>query len=234
MKSTVMIYDPDRVEQALKTAGESIVAVKQVSIMIPARYVQRGLALFEDEISIVGYCAFIVDGNYYATSLNPAPFKTEPSSVMERIIDDVPQLELIYEPGALVISNVNVMMVDSLPYRIFDEFIAKGRLPWFIRERDTAVLFKNSKRLCGVELGANPAIFSIVSTNIYRDAENPQTFYRQSAKIEDPVIIPLRSTTGGGTNTMARMLGNYFEENMTGAIVYPSDRLEPGDRILRL
>lgn len=234
MNSDAMIYDVKKVSAAVEVVGETMVAIKPISIVFPARYLQRGLAMFEDEMHVVGYCAFVVDRHYYATSLVGAPFKTEPSSVMERIIDDVPQVELVYKPGDLVMTNINLMVIDALPYRIFDEFIAKGRKPWFIRERDAAVLFKHSGKHNGVEIGPNPAVFSIIAANIYRDESDTANYYRQTERHSPPAIVPLRSTAGTGSNAMAKLLGNHFEENVTSAIVYPSERLEPGDRILRV
>lgn len=234
MNSDAMIYNEPKVRAAVEMVGDTMVAVKPVSIVFPARYLQRGLALFEDEMHVIGYCAFVVDRHYYATTLVGAPFKTEPSSVMERIIDDVPQVELVYKPGDLVMTNTNLMVIDMLPYRIFDEFVAKGRKPWFIRERDNAVLFKHTGKHNGFEIGPNPAVFSIIAANIYRDEEDSGKYYRQTPRITKPAIVPLRSTAGTGSNAMAKLLGNHFEENVTSAIVYPSERLEPGDRILRL
>lgn len=234
MNSDAMIYNEPKVRAAVEMVGDTMVAVKPVSIVFPARYLQRGLALFEDEMHVIGYCAFVVDRHYYATTLVGAPFKTEPSSVMERIIDDVPQVELVYKPGDLIMTNTNLMVIDMLPYRIFDEFVAKGRKPWFIRERDAAVLFKHAGKHNGIEIGPNPAVFSIIAANIYRDEEDSGKYYRQTPRITKPAIVPLRSTAGTGSNAMAKLLGNHFEENVTSAIVYPSERLEPGDRILRL
>ena len=48
-----------------------------------------------------------------------------------------------------------------------------------------------------------------------------------------PALIPFRSVTYGATNTTAKLMGAYFDEGLTSALVNPSQRTEKIEELLR-
>lgn len=240
MKASQFIRDADRVHKALEeTAERSIVALKPVKMYIPARFPQRDLAVFEDEITTVGICAITLDDKYYMSAMICAPIRTEPSLVNNVVIDDIEYIEMQYEPGDRVLSSLDLVMIDNLLYRIYDEIIAKGRVPWYISYEDIGDLFESSKKHTGITVGATPTVIEIIVSTICRDPNNLQRYYRQAVEtVEEisqnpPTIIPLRNVSYGATNTIAKITGSRFDEGMTSAIVNPGDRVERTEKILR-
>lgn len=240
MKSSQFIRDAARVHKALDiTADKSVVCNKPVKMYIPARFPQRDLAVFEDEITLVGICAIVLEDKYYMSSMICAPYRTEPTLVNTVVIDDVEYLELQYEPGDRVLSTLHLVKIDNLLYRIYDEIIAKGRVPWYISYDDLGKLFDSSKKHAGVTVGMTPATLGIIVSAICRDPNDLKRYYRQVVETKEeisqnpPTIIPLRNVSYGATNVIAKITGSRGDEGMTSAIVNPGDRVERTEKILR-
>lgn len=241
MKISEMVRDAKKVYAHLKeTDGNELVAIKPVKVLIPARFPEYDLAIFEEEITILGMCAFVVEDKYYAVSMIPAMMRTEPTLINNIRIGDVDYIELSYDPGARVIANLNLVKVDSLLYRIYDEMIAKGRVPWYIGYEDLGRLFEHSKYHAGERVGSSPAIFEMIVAAICRSPEDVKNYYRQSVKSRSelttnpPTVIPLRAVSYGATNTIAKLMGSHFNENVTSALVSPGERVEKVEQLLRM
>lgn len=240
LKSSNFIRDAARVHKAIeRTVEGSFVALKPVKVYIPARFPQRDLAVFEDEITFVGICAIVVDDKYYAASRICAPLRSEPSLVSSAVIDDVEYIEMHYEPGDRVICSEDLVMIDNLLYRIYDEIIAKGRVPWYMSYHEIGGLFETSRKHAGVRIGKTPTVMEIIASAIARDSDDLRRYYRQTIEtyedtaLSPPTIIPLRNISYGATNTIAKITGSRFDEGMTSAIVNPGDRVEQTEKILR-
>src|SRR5690606_17864820 len=149
-----------RVYKAIQEVDNQLIAVKTVKVHIPARFPGRDLALFEEESMFTGICAFIVD-DAYAVSTVPAMMRTEPTLTNTVTVGDEDYLELTYEPGARIVTNLNLVKVDSLLYKIYDEIIAKGRVPWYLGYEDLGRIFEHSVYHAGESVGPNPAIMEI-------------------------------------------------------------------------
>ncbi len=240
MQSQQFIRDAARVRSAWKvTTKDEMVAVYPVKIYIPARYKQSDMAIFENEKSFMGIFAMVVDDSFYGTSLVSSFVRSEPTAINDVVIDDEDYIELYYEPGARIMTNINLPKVDSFLYRISDEFIAKGRVPWFMGYEDLGKLFENSGYYNGRQIGYNPQINEMVAATMCRSPDDIKTYFRQRRSVESigsdvkPTVIPLRAVSYGATNVIAKLMGPYFDENVTSALVSPGQRVENIERLLR-
>jgi len=240
IKSSKFIRDAARVHKAIERTREgSFVALKPVKVYIPSRFPQRELAIFEEEITFVGICAIVLDDTYYMSSSVCAPIRSEPTLVSSAVIDDIEYIEMQYEPGDRVIASEDLVMIDNLLYRIYDEIIAKGRVPWYIDYKAIGGIFITALKHAGVRVGNTPTVMEIIAAAIARDSTDLRRYYRQIVETyEDitqapPTIIPLRNVSYGATNTIAKITGSRFDEGMTSAIVNPGDRVERTEKILR-
>jgi len=240
ISSSRYIRDAARVHKALSRTDEgSYVALKPLKVQIPARFPQRELAVFEEEITFLGFCAIILDDTYYMASKICAPIRSEPTLVGSVVVDEVEYIEMQYEPGDRVIASEDLVMIDNLLYRIYDELIAKGRVPWYLTYRELGGMFSTARKHAGVRVGKTPTVMEIIASTICRDPSDLRRFYRESVETyEDidqnpPTIIPLRNVSYGANNTIAKLAGSRFDEGMTSAIVNPGDRVERTERILR-
>lgn len=240
MKSSQFIRDAARVHKALEiTKDRSVVALEQVKMHIPARFPQRDLAVFEDEIVTVGICAIVLQDKYYMSAMICAPIRTEPSSFNTVIVDGVEYIEMTYEPGDRVISTLDLVKIDNLLYRIYDELQAKARIPWYLSYDDQGSLFDTAPKHAGVTVGRTPTTMEIIAATINRNPTDLREYYRQIVETQEdfdsnpPTAVPLRNVSYGATNTIAKITGSRFDEGLTSAIVNPGDRVERTEMILR-
>lgn len=241
MRAKDFVRDAKRVYAVLqKTDSNELICTKPLKIHIPARFPERGLGKIEDEVSFVGICAFIVEDKYYAVSTVNAFMRTEPTLINTVNVDDVDYIEFSYDPGSRVVANLNLVKIDNLLYRINDDLIAKGRVPWYLSYTDLGSLFSTAQYHAGVRLGANPAIIEMIAATICRDPDEVKRYYRQSIESPDdvttrpPTVIPLRAVSYGATNAIAKLMGPYFDDNVTSTLNSPGERVERVERLLRM
>lgn len=239
MQSANYTRDTQRVNRAKKRDGSVEIAVEPMTIQIPARFPHQGLANFENEITFIGYAAWITADNHYGVSRVSSFIRTEPSRVNTIVVDDTEYIEMSYEPGDLLVANTKLPRYDSILYNIFDELQAKGKAPWYLNYDDYAKLYLKSRFYNGVDLNSNPAIVELLAATLCRDGTDPKRYFRHVIEnyediVNKPsVIVPLRENAYGPTNAVSRVLGPYLDQNVTGALVNETKRLERIDSFLR-
>lgn len=240
MNPKLLKRDPAKVQSYLKELPDGrLVTTKGCKIIIPSRFAERGLAFIGIETQIVGIYAMIVDDAYYGVSLVNAMIRIEPTSTMKIVIDEEEHCEFYFEPGATVIPDTQLVKIDTLVYKIYDEIIAKGRVPWYLGYTELGKLFDTAKYHAGANIGTNHEVTELIVSMISRDAKDRTKYYRQTVKTMDevtkhpPAFIPLRSVTYAATNTTNKLAGSYFKEGVVSALVSPADRVERIEEILR-
>lgn len=240
MNPKLLIRDASKVHACLKELEDgSLIALKECKIYIPARFSEQQMAFLGTETSISGIFAITVNDTHYGTSLANAMMRIEPTITNYIKVEDEDYIEFIFEAGSVVISNINLLQSSVFVYRIYSEIIAKGHIPWFINYEDLGRIFESAPHHAGVAVGANFAIIEMIVSAISRSREDRTKFYRHVIKNEaelaklTPAFIPLRSVTYGASNTTAKLVGAYWEEGLTSALVNPSDTVEPIEGLLR-
>lgn len=241
MNPKKLIRDASKVHACLKELEDGrMVTIKRCKIYIPARFAERGLASIGIETHIVGIYALVVEDTHYVVSMVNAMVRIEPSSTVKILIDEEEFYEFGFEPGSTVISSLMLVKNDQLVYRIYDEIIAKGRVPWYLGYTELGKLFDTAKYHAGANIGTNHEVTELIVSMIARDSKDRHRYYRTSVKsVEDmqknpPVFIPLRSVTYAATNTTNKLAGSYFSEGLESALVSPADRVERIEGLLRL
>lgn len=239
MDITKLTRGADVAPNDLKLAGGTrYITQKGCSVLMPARYRDAGLTKIGAETYVLGMVAYVV-GNQYSVMRIPAMFRTEPGQVNTVTIEEEAYLEFTYEPGDVVIANKDIVQDDALLYEIYDEFFAKGHIPWYFNYYDIGSIFEHAQYYTGVKLGANHAVLEMLAATICRAPDKPTTFYRQVVEkkadvmAKPPFVIKLSSVTYGATNTTAKLIGSYWDEGVTSALVNPSDKVEPIEDLLR-
>lgn len=234
--------DAEKVHAALyKSDQGQILTRRACKILIPERYTEKGLATIGADIFIVGIFAIVIDDTVYGVSKTNAMMQIKPSIISTVKFDGDHYLQFDFEPGSVVIETTQLVKDDSLVYRIFDEHISKGKIPWYLDyQKDLGGLFDSSGYHAGLDFGANHVILEMIAAAITRDAKNPVTYYRHLLKDEsdlkkkEPVVIPLRSVTYGATNTTSKLVGSYYADGLTAALVNPADKVEKIESLLRM
>ena len=238
MDRSKLVRDAEKVHAHLKELEDgSVIALKPCKLYIPARFAEGDLAIIAEEISIVGIFAMVVEDKYYGVCTANTMMRIEPSATSTVKIDDDDYLEFYFEAGARVLTSSLLVKVDTLTYHIYDEIIAKGRVPWYLSYEDLAKLFESAEYHAGVKIGANHAIMEMIAAVISRDDDDRTKYYRHTVtklpSDKPPAIVPLRNISYGASNTTAKLMGAYFQDGLTSALINPSERVEKVEELLR-
>lgn len=232
--------DASKVHACLKELPDGrVVTTKECKIYIPARFAERGLAFIGIETTIVGIYAIVVDDTYYGISMVNAMMRIEPTSTVKVSIDEEEFYEFSFDPGSTVISSTQLVRNDQLVYKIYDEIIAKGHVPWYLGYSELGKLFDTAKYHAGANIGTNHEVTELIVSMIARDVKDRHRYYRTAIKsYEDlvknpPAFIPLRSVTYAATNTTNKLAGSYFSDGLVSSLVSPADRVERIEDLLR-
>lgn len=237
MKLSDLTRNASKVKSNLKELSDgSVVSVKGCKIYVPSRFRDKHLAELGNETYVLGIFMMSVDDKFYAVNNVNAMMRIEPSSINDVVLDGKDYLEFIFEPGDIVFPTTELVQSDKLTYFIFDEIVAKGNVPTYLDYNDLCNVFSTAQKFAGVKLASTPTILHVLIAKVARDPKDHNVYFRQVTNgndLETVHYIPLRSSTHGATNTTARLLGSYFSDNITSALVNPSEREENIERILR-
>jgi hypothetical protein len=243
MEVSHLIRDLAKVHSAIKKISASgvskLIAVKPCKIYVPEQYLGTALGSIEGGVRIVGIFAIVVDDEYYGVSSACALVQLEPSTTNIVTVGSEKYLEFSFGIGDTIISNTKLPRTKTLVYRIYNEFIAKGKIPWYINESDLCGLFYTSALHANADLQANSALLELIVTSMMRQKANKFKYYRHDPKllnlhVKPPyAFIPLNSVAYNASNTTAKLLGGYFNEGLTSALVTPSERNETIETLLR-
>lgn len=241
MNPSQLVRDSEKVLACLKELPDGrLVTTRDLKVYIPSRYAEHGLAEIGIETNILGIFALVLDDKYYANLVVDAFVRTEPTSTVRVMVEDTEYFEFFYEAGSTVISSLDLVQMDVITYRIYNEFIAGGHVPWYMSYvEDMAGLFDTAKEHANANVGQRREVIELLISMIARDDKNRMMYYRQAIKAladltkNPPVWIPLKSVTYSATNTTNKLLGNHFDEGITSALVSPTTRVEPIENTLR-
>jgi hypothetical protein len=226
--------NPAKVRSAVQVQPDkSVVALRGVRIYVPERYLEKELADISSETYIVGIYAMVTDDGFYAVSRINAMMRICPTAINTVKFDQDSYLEFLFEPGSVVLATTDLVASETLVYQIFDEFVAKGKLPWFLDYDDRARLFESADKHAGVNLGKSHAILAMITAATTRQQDDRARYYRHNLANSIPVTIPLRSITYGTTNTTSKLVGAQWGDAVDSALVTPAEKVEKVEELLR-
>lgn len=230
--------DAKSVKQAIKQQGDTLVAVKELHIVIPYRFVPAKLAFVGSHISTIGYFA-VVSGDDYAVMSVCAMIDLTPSSTSIVKIEDEDYFVFSFDKGSVVCPNINLVIDDKNSYNTYNEFIAKGKVPWYLNYEDMGKILSTAHNYAGIELSGTNAPLELIITSIARNEKDLYSYYRNTVSSIDeqnknpPVWVPFKSVSYGATNTAGKIMGSYFDEGLTSALTAPNSDSEGVEVYLR-
>lgn len=209
-----------------------LVTVRGCKIYAPVRYLEKNLAQLSPEKYVCGIVAIVVDDVHYGVLSVPAMIGIEPSVTNRVEFDGDEYFEFVFDPGSVVINNLNLVQTDTIPYRLYDEFLSNGRVPWYFDSEDLARIYETAKKHADANVGAQHEITELIVSLISRDPSDRTKYYRHSVTSKEdlvkrpPAFVPLKSVHYSATNTVNKLGGNYFDEGVRSAIISPASRVE--------
>lgn len=239
MDITKLVRDANQVRSALQELSDGrLVALKEVKMYVPYRFVEHDLAYIGIDNYTVGIYALTVDDHYYCVSSVCAMVNIDPSNINVVKINDDDYYEFVFNPGATVLKSTSLVKADILVYKIYDEIFSKAAIPWYLSYDDLGKLFDTARYHAGANIGANQEITELIVSIIARNPKDRTKYYRTvintlaDLKTNPPCYIPLRSVTYAATNTTNKLAGSYMQLGIVSALVSPSTRVERLESLL--
>lgn len=220
--------------------GDRLVTKTGCDIYIPKRFDEKKLAHVGEDTSICAIYAMVIDDKYYATCVACANMKITPDVTSIVKIDGVDYYKFTFLPGSVITPNLNLVTVSTLVYYIYDELLAKAKIPWYINYFDLGTLFDSAQYHADITLGADNVPLEINAGIIARDPNNITSHYRMvleslnSVYEKPPTYSPISSVLAHASNVTARLMGNRFEEGLTSSLINPVESVDTIETILRL
>lgn len=241
MDFSKLIRNPELIKSQLKKQSDHrVITNLGCKIYIPMRYSERNLASLGAENYIVGMFGMTVDDRYYSYCNINALVHITPDSINKVSIDGEDYHEFVFFKGSCVIANTVLVVGDILVFRIYDEFMSKGNIPWYMSYEDAGKMFETAGKHGGTSVGSNPEVIEMLIATIFRDAKDRNVglrtiiHNREDLKTKKFVTIPLRSVAYAASNTTNKLAGSYFSVGLTSALVNPTERVEKIEAILRV
>lgn len=231
---------PDVVLPHLKTtkSGEVITNIA-CKIQVPARYMDVGLGQIGTETYVMGYFALILESGEYTVCNVAALVELNPFKTITATIDDVLYYEFYFEPGQVVIKTTDLLRRAQLMYNILDEFIFKGKVPWYLEYEDLGRLFDTAKSHGDSQVGESLETIEFIASIIARhvnDRTQPirlQVNDYKDISLKTTDYVALNSVFYSVNSTMNRLTGSYFNDGIVSSMVIPTDKISTIESILR-
>jgi hypothetical protein len=241
MQPDKLVRNSKRVLEALtELPNGSVIANETVKIYVPNRFLEKGLAYVGVDTYILGIYAIVLEDKYYGVSLVNAMIPIDPSQTNRLKWQDEVYLEFIFNKGATVFKSTDLVKTDVLTYRIYDEILSNGNIPWYVGYEELGHLFDTAQYHAGANIGANQEVTQLIASIVARDSKDRTKFYRSTiTETSDlvnhpPVFIPLKSVEYAATNTVNKLGGSYMSVGIVSALINPTERVERIEHLLRV
>lgn len=217
----------------------SLITVKGCKIVIPSRFLERGLAEISVDVTIAGMYAMIVDDTFFATSIVPAMMRITPTETNVLPINGEDHHVFSFAAGSVVIPSLDLVKAPFIIYSLYSEFISKGNIPWYFGYTELSKFLNLSKYHTGTNVGSQHEVTELIISMIARDPKDKTKPYRNSVKsLSDllnnpPAFIALRNIQFGANNTINKLAGSHVHEGIASALVSPGERVERIEEMLR-
>lgn len=220
------------------TVGQ-VLCKKNCKIQVPVRFSEVGLGEIGMTVFTYGLFALILDtGEYSVLNVNSI-LELNPYKITMVTIDDVEYHEFHFDAGQVVIKTSSLIQSNTLIYNVMDEFIFKGKIPWYVGYEDVGKLLDTAKYHADSDVGQNPEVMEFIASMITRSASDRTTYIRSVAEtyedfdVKNISYVPLKSVLYSVNNTVNKIAGSYFSEGVVSALVNPSHSTEQVERLLR-
>lgn len=217
----------------------SVLTRARCRIQIPERWMSVGLGSITDVTSIYGFFPIIFEDNTYTVMSVCALMDITPSRTTMVSLDGDSYYEFHFDKDDTIIKSTKLVRQDTLTFNVLDEFVMKGKVPWWATVDDLCSIFDTADKHAGSKIAKVPQTIEFLIGVTARKREERIKSLRQTAKsfedydLNNIEFIPLKSVLEAVNNTLAKLSGSYFDEGVKSAIVYPTKESGKIEKILR-
>lgn len=228
------------INECVVLVGDTLVAKKPCSIILPFRWLQVGLL----EIGKISYCATIfplVNANgEYAVSNVCSKMEITPSSIEIVKHEGNEYYSFLFDKGSIISPDINLVMDDVFSYAVYDELVQKAKAPWFLNYDDVGRIMSTSKSHSDVNLADTNAIFELIVATLSRNKDMSKQYRQVIKSLDDNELnknpregIPLNSVVYATVNKMNKLMGGYIEDGLTSALTETESPVSGVEQLLR-
>lgn len=220
------------------SAGQILTKV-DCKIQVPERFLERGLG--EASVNTFSYGCFpiILETGEYGLLNICALVELNPTKTIPIEIDGVAYKEFYFDANTVVIKTTTLVQREIIMFNVFDEFIFKGNIPWYMEYEDIGKLFDTAKQFAGSTVGNNPEVIEFIASMIGRPKNDRSKYLRtvmnnySDANINKVDYIALTSVFYAVNSTVNKLAGSYFNDGVVSALVNQAKDSQKIESILR-
>lgn len=230
---------PEHIKKILvKNSSGIYSAGEDLSIYIPTRYEDKGMIRFGEENYIVGVFG-LFSGSHYSVSKIVGMVNIGSPKLTKVIIDEIEYYKADFTKGQVVIKRDKIITSNKIPFRLFNDIISRGYVPFYLNYDDIGTLLNTGKKYSAVGFCDKVDVFETITSLIARESSMSEKFYRQSVKGYDdlskqpPQMNALYNVNYSASNTLSKITGSYFTDGVTSALINSTKKVERIESILR-
>lgn len=219
-------YNPERVYAALKfDKNNRVFCSEELTIQVPTRFMDVDLGSIGYETKVYANFPMILNSGEYATINLCCYVELTPSKTTKVTIDEVDYFEFFFEANTQVIKSDLVSREDGIIFRILNELVFKGKVPWYMSYEDHAALLDTADTHADAKVNNVPELMEMMTMVMARPNENKKIKLRHHAKSnkdfrrENTTFVPLMSVLLSVSNTFDKLLGSYAGDGIVGGLV---------------
>lgn len=239
MDISTLVRDKKYITSVLSKLSDGTTRVKEeCRIYIPTKYTEKGLASIGADTYIVGIFPIVCNGKF-STLICNAMIRIDPALTNRLTINEEHYIEFVFPKDSVMFLSNNVVRINTLTYKIFEYYHSGAHVPWFVTYNQMSKLYASAKDYADANIGINHETDELLASVIARNPNNRREYFRQCAEFDNdlrgnqPVYISMRNIAYSATNTMSKMGGSRFTDGTVSALVSPTTRVEPIERLLR-
>lgn len=232
-------HNRERILNALsKLPNKSVVTKQKLSILFPVRFTDIKLAVIGEVTYCYGLFAIKIGEEYALMNLNTY-VELAKASVSKVDVGGQDYFQFDYEPGDVVFKTTEVVARSNLIFTALDEFLFKGKIPFYVTYQHGPRLFSTAKKYSGTKAIMDPSVVAFLFAYIARKKTDKVKFLREGAKSfedfapKELAWVPLRSVYYSSPGTINKISGAYFDDGVVSALVNQSNQISTNERIVR-
>lgn len=237
---TTLKRNPEAVLNSLyeNQAGQILTKVN-CRIQVPVRFSSIGLGQIGINTFTYGFFPIILEsGEYSILSINSL-VELNPTKLTISTIDEVDYHNFQFDANTVMIKTTDLVKRDNLIFNIIDEFIFKGKIPWYVEYEDLGKMLDNSNYYAGSNVNKNYEIIEFIASLITRSKDDRTKKIRNIVKSYSDIsrntidYVPLKSIFYSVETTTNKLAGSYFSDGVISALVNKSEKVDKIESILR-
>lgn len=237
LKVSHLVRDKKYILSNLDMSKNIVYTKKDTTITIPKRYTLKNMAFIGEDNYVIGVLPIIMDNKYSVMSVMSL-ISLGDSILSEVTYQETEYLQFQFEKGSVLFKDTSVVRDDNISYDVFSEFINQGNIPWFLDYLDVAKVYQTSDIYADSKMSSYTIPFEILVSLIHRSPKERLKLYRYLLNKEEdlsikPDIVPLKSVAYMSKSTLNKIAGSYMSEGIESSLVYPSQKVEHIEKLLR-